>query len=131
MSDDKDKNVFSLNKIPSNKSRGGQRAEVAVELPQPVQTAAARDFIDAAKTHSVPVPKRPPQVDWRSLDPHERPTRGINVRFNEYELALFRHLASLQDRSIHQVIKRLLIPAAQQATEEWDRIAAEQSSDLR
>ena len=125
-----EKNVFALNKIPSNKGRAGQRAE-AVELPPPVPTAAAREFIDAAKTHSVPVPKRAPELDWRSLDPEERPTRGINIRFNEYELALLRHIARLQDRSMHQVIKRLLIPAGQQAADEWDRIAAEQATELR
>lgn len=109
---DDDKNVFPLSKIPSNKAR-------AVSKSSPSGSgsaqAAEREFIQAAKTHSVPAGAA---VDWRSLDPEERPTRGINVRFNEYELALLRHLAKVQDRSIHQVIKRLLVPAARGALEE-------------
>lgn len=112
MSDDK--NVFILNKIPSNKAK---RAAVVEAAPLPSSNAAAREFVEAAKTHSVP--KKPSQIDWQALDPEERPTRGINVRFNEYELALLRHLAKAQDRSIHQVIKRLLVPAAQKALEEY------------
>ena len=111
-----DKNVFSLGRIPSNKART-QQAETP-EIPPAETTAAAREFVEAAKTHSVPAPKRVPALDWRSLDPEERPTRGINVRFNEYELALLRYLAKREDRSIHQTIKRHLISSAQASAEE-------------
>lgn len=110
-----EKNVFPLGKIPSNKAKAN-RVPAASAAPQIAESA--REFVEAAKTHSVPAPRKAPELDWRSLDPDERPTRGINVRFNEYELALLRHLAREQDRSIHQIIKRLLIPAARDAAGE-------------
>lgn len=111
---DDDKNVFPLNKIPSNKTKAAQKTMPHV-ASGPSQ-AREREFIEHAKTHSLPTPDA--RVDWKSLDPEERPTRGINVRFNEYELALLRHIAKTQGRSIHQVIKRLLVPAARSALEE-------------
>ncbi|HKO89903.1 MAG TPA: hypothetical protein VJU61_02050, partial [Polyangiaceae bacterium] len=62
------------------------------------------------RSHTVPAPEK--FANWESLDPAERLTRGINVRFNEYELGLLHRVTELQDRSVHQSIKRLLIPAA-------------------
>lgn len=117
-----DKNVFALGNLPSNK----KRALASTGTPRPVAEpagSAERQFVEAARTHTVPAPEK--RADWKSLDPAERLTRGINVRFNEYELGLLHHLADLQDRSVHQTIKRLLIPAAlellQQLEAEQDR----------
>ena len=113
-----DKNVFPLGKIPSNKKRDPAAAPVAAAPARaPVEpTPAERDFVEAARTHSVPAPRMP---DWQTLDPEERCTRGINVRFNDYELGLLHRLAKLQDRSVHQTIKRRLIPAARELSSSW------------
>lgn len=115
MSDDK--NVFPLSKIPSNRAKAARSAESSSGFVVPL-ALAEREFVEAAKTHTVPPSKVNAELDWRNLDPEERPTRGINVRFNEYELAVLRHIAKVQGRSIHQVIKRLLVPAAQKLLEE-------------
>lgn len=111
------KNVFALGKIPSDKQRSTGSAVAARTAPEPV-AAAERQFVEAARSHTVPVPER--VTDWESMDPEVRPTRGINVRFNEYELGLLHRLADLQDRSVHQTIKRLLIPAAHQLRDELE-----------
>jgi hypothetical protein len=110
-----DKNVFALNKIPSNKGKASGAAVPANSTGGPSR-AAEKEFVEAAKTHTVPAIQKP--QDWRGLDPDERLSRGVNVRFNDYELALLRHLAEAQDRSLQQTIKRLLMPAAHAALEE-------------
>lgn len=104
-----EKNVFALGKIPSNKQKAAAGAP-APKLAPEATPAMEREFVEAARTHSVPVPRQ--ALEWQSLDPEQQPTRGINVRFNEYELGLLRYLAERQDRSVHKIIKRLLIPAA-------------------
>ena len=48
---------------------------------------------------------------WDGLDPKEKPTSGINLRLNEYELAMLRYLSEVDERSIQKTIKRLLLPA--------------------
>lgn len=98
-----EKNSFALN-IPSNKGK----------QPKPeVKKGRATEFVDGASIHALPQ-KEDEQV-WRHLDPDARCTRGINVRFNEFELELLRGISRQEDRSVHQIIKRLLIPAARHA----------------
>jgi hypothetical protein len=121
-----EKNVFPLSKIPSNKAKPTRNIE-ASGGPMKVSSLAEREFVEAAKTHSVPSNPKV-HADWRSLDPEQRPTRGINVRFNDYELALLRHLAEAQDRSMIQTIKRLLLPAAHEALEQADSLMANRAS---
>jgi len=106
------KNLFSLSKIPSNKAK----REAPVETVAVGATETEREFIEAAKTHTVP--RAQPEPDFRSLDPEERPTRGINLRFNDYELGMLRYLAKVDDRSLQQTIKRLLMPAAHRAADD-------------
>lgn len=98
-----EKNAFAIN-IPSNKGK----------TPKPeVKKGRAAEFVDGAIIHALP--QKEEEKVWRHLDPDERCTRGINVRFNEFELELLRSLARQDDRSVHQTIKRLLIPAARHA----------------
>lgn len=52
---------------------------------------------------------------WEALDPKAKPTIGLNLRLNEYQMTLLRYVAETEDRSIQQTIKRLLIPAAETA----------------
>jgi len=119
-----DKNVFTLGQLPSNKKRAAASAATSRPAAEPAGSAE-RQFVEAARTHTVPAAEK--HADWQSLDPEERLTRGINVRFNDYELGLLRHLADLQDRSIHQTLKRLLIPAALELLGQLER-QADQSS---
>ena len=50
-------------------------------------------------------------LPWDDLDSKAKPTVGINLRLNEYELAIIRHISQLEERSIQKTIKRHLIPA--------------------
>ena len=104
-----DKNVFALDSIPSNKAKKAGPSASAARVVE-------SEFVSASRTRSVPEAKLD-SAEWRSLDPSERVTHGINVRFNDYELALLRAIAKREDRSIQKIIKRLLIPAAQQAAD--------------
>jgi len=61
------------------------------------------------------VPSLPPLPPWAKLDKDAKPLSGINLRINEYEHELLKFLAQVDDRSIQQTIKRLLIPAAESA----------------
>ena len=58
---------------------------------------------------------------WEKLDPKGKATAGINLRLNEYQLTLLRHIAEAEDRSLQQTIKRLLIPAAEKAAADLER----------
>ena len=50
-----------------------------------------------------------------SLARDAKPTNGINLRLNDYELDLVRTLAKREDRSMQKTIKRILIPALEKA----------------
>ena len=59
-----------------------------------------------------------PNLPWGSLDPKAKPTSGINLRLNEYQLALLRFVAEHADRSQQQVIKRMLVPSLEARAQE-------------
>jgi S-adenosylmethionine:diacylglycerol 3-amino-3-carboxypropyl transferase len=67
---------------------------------------------------TAPATKEPKRARWEKHDKNDKPTSGINLRINAYEHELLRFLADADQRSIQQVIKRLLIPAAEQAAKE-------------
>ena len=48
-------------------------------------------------------------------DPAAKPTTGLNLRLNDYQIELIRQLAAREERSMQQVIRRTLIPAIEQA----------------
>ena len=62
--------------------------------------------------------KADPELPWAGLDPKSKPTSGINLRLNEYQLALLRFVAEHEDRSQQQVTKRMLIPALEAKVQE-------------
>ena len=62
--------------------------------------------------------KGDPEVSWDGLDPKAKPTSGINLRLNEYQIALLRFVAKHEDRSQQQVTKRMLIPALEARAQE-------------
>ena len=57
-------------------------------------------------------------LPWGSLDPKAKPTSGINLRLNEYQLALLRFVAEHEDRSQQQVTKRMLVPSLEARAQE-------------
>ena len=59
-----------------------------------------------------------PDLPWGGLDPKAKPTRGINLRLNEYQLALLRFVAEHEDRSQQQVTKRMLVPSLEARAQE-------------
>ena len=59
-----------------------------------------------------------PDLPWAGLNPKSKPTSGINLRLNEYQLALLRFVAKHEDRSQQQVTKRLLVPILEARAQE-------------
>lgn len=55
---------------------------------------------------------------WEKHDKSEKPSSGINLRLNNYEFELLRFLAEADQRSMQQIIKRMLIPAAEAAAKQ-------------
>jgi hypothetical protein len=65
-------------------------------------------------TNSAPIrDERPAKLS--ELDPEAQPTRGFNVRLNEYEIDLVRRVAKMQKRSRMSTIRLLLVPALEAA----------------
>ncbi|MDH5675251.1 MAG: hypothetical protein OEZ06_24235 [Myxococcales bacterium] len=68
------------------------------------------EFAAGAAVRSLQEPQ-PPAKPWEGLDPAAKPSKGFNVRLNEYELALLRYVAERDGRSAQKTIKRVLIAA--------------------
>ena len=62
--------------------------------------------------------EKDPGLPWVGLEPKAKPTSGINLRLNEYQIALLRFVAKHEDRSQQQVTKRMLIPALEARAQE-------------
>lgn len=88
---------------------GKFKSKPSAELKPVPDARAVEEFAAGANTRAVDTaaPGRP----WDGLDPKAKATSGINLRLNEYELALLRFVAERDDRSIQKTIKRLLLPA--------------------
>jgi hypothetical protein len=94
-------------------------------VPDVVEQAPSTPAIHAVATVApTATPRRPRReaaatapdgAPWEKFDRHARPLSGINVRLNDYEHELLKHLAEADQRSLQQTIKRLLIPAAEAA----------------
>jgi hypothetical protein len=67
-------------------------------------------FIDAADNHAVSASTTP----WDAYDKKAVPRTIFNLRLNDYELTLLRHLAAQRDESMQKVAKRALIPVLEQ-----------------
>jgi len=81
------------------------------ELPD--EQEVAKFAAGAVQRRSSATPK-----PWEAFDPKAKPSTGMNLRLNEYQLALLRYIAEAEDRSVQKTIKRLLILAAEQAAED-------------
>lgn len=72
--------------------------------PQPAPAVAGPVAVPTGACNPTPV-----------HDPMAKPTTGLNLRLNEYQIELIRQLAAREERSMQQVIRRTLIPAVEQA----------------
>ena len=59
-----------------------------------------------------------PPLPWDAYDKKAVPRTTFNLRLNDYELALLRHLAAQRDESMQKVAKRALIPVLEQLVQE-------------
>jgi hypothetical protein len=71
-------------------------------------------FIDAADSNTADVSARP----WDTYDKKAVPRTTFNLRLNDYELSLLRHLSAQRDESMQKVAKRALIPMLEQLVQE-------------
>lgn len=78
--------------------------------------AEAREPLKQVKVPAKKTPAKAPAV--KGLDPKAKPSKGLNLRLNEYELALLHKVAVSEDRSVQKVIKRILVPALEKALKE-------------
>lgn len=91
-------------------------ARVAGPEPEPAIEPAAEAPTSARRSR-----RTVDDAPWEKLDRGARPLSGINVRLNDYEHELLKHLAAADARSLQQTIKRLLIPAAESAARKLRR----------
>ena len=71
-------------------------------------------FIDAADNHTAAASTTP----WDAYDKKAVPRTTFNLRLNDYELALLRHLAVQRAESMQKVAKRALVPVLEQLVQE-------------
>ena len=83
------------------------------QLPDETPPAAVADpgrvaaFVQGALRETGETPGSP----WAGLDPKAKPTSGINLRLNEYQITLLRYVAEHGGLSQQQTTRRILIPA--------------------
>jgi hypothetical protein len=70
----------------------------------------------AVESFSKGIEQKNDVLPWKSLDPKAKPIYGVNLRLNEYELSLLRYVSDAEDRSQQKVLKKLLVPALEEAT---------------
>jgi len=87
------------------------------EVPE-VDPAKVEAFAAGATEKRIPTQAESETLPWLTFDPKARPTSGLNLRMNDYELALVRYIAQAEDRSMQKIIKRLLVPALEEKAQE-------------
>ena len=80
----------------------------------PPKNDKADTFIGAADERADMAPPLP----WDAYNKKAVPRTTFNLRLNDYELALLRHLAAQRDESMQKVAKRALIPVLEQLVQE-------------
>lgn len=75
--------------------------------PSTEEPEGLKAFAAGATVRSVNKPEKP----WEAFDPDAPPTKGMNLRLNEYELALLRFVAAEEDRSAQKTLRRLVLEA--------------------
>ena len=92
-------------------------APAPIMQPQQSLEPAVQAFISGAATRFpsgiAPAPKGPP---WSAHDPSAIARKGINLRLNDWELAVLRHASEREGCSIQQVLKAILTPGLQTYT---------------
>jgi len=105
-----------------------QECSQAEELPMTIPVEELLQYGAEATTvpHQGPsiinAPELKPVKTVRAVtpthDPKAKPTCGLNLRLNEYQLELIRKMADKEERSMQQIVKRMLIPALENALTE-------------
>jgi hypothetical protein len=92
------------------------RVKKGREQSSPSKNDKAAAFIGAADERAAASP-----LPWDAYDKKAVPRTTFNLRLNDYELALLRHLAAQRDESMQKVAKRTLIPVLEQLVQEGRR----------
>ena len=87
------------------------------EVPK-VDPAKVETFAAGATEKRIRTKPESETLPWSTFDPKARPTSALNLRMNDYELALVRYIAQAEDRSMQKIIKRLLVPALEEKAQE-------------
>ncbi len=57
-----------------------------------------------------PEDKEPEPEGRTDMDPESKPTTGIVLRLNEYQMEILRYVADADGRSMQKTLKRIVIP---------------------
>jgi len=74
-----------------------------------------REFASGAKEHRTN--QGPPP--WEKHDPEAVPRHNVSVRLNDYHLEMLRYLAKDADTSQQKIMKKILLPAIEEAAEKY------------
>lgn len=78
--------------------------------PSTEEPEGLKAFAAGATVRSVEKPTKP----WEEFDPNAPATKGMNLRLNDYELALLRYVAADEDRSAQKTLRRLVLEALEE-----------------
>ena len=76
------------------------------------------EFANGARERIGQEPKPRPTTPWSQFDSDAKPTNGVNLRLNDYQLTLLRYVAKHEDRSQQQILRRHLIPLLEKMAQE-------------
>ena len=123
-----DFNAIMSDSSPKSAETG---STVTTECAEPTQTAVtipvaelleygveAKAVPDQHHTGVIHTDVKPVQSVSAAHDPRAKPTCGLNLRLNEYQIELIRKMADKEERSMQQIVKRMLIPALEDALTE-------------
>ncbi len=94
----------------------------AQPLQPPPFDSQINAFVSGAVSHFTPAPtlSTPKGPPWAGHDPRAIARKGINLRLNDWELAVLRDLADREGCSIQQVLKSVLTPALHEYAREQE-----------
>lgn len=79
------------------------------EMDQEIDREALKNFADGALKHKDTIEKV--VKNWKNEDPDELPSYNFRLRLNKYQIALLKHVASIEKRSLSNLVKVILIDA--------------------
>jgi hypothetical protein len=87
--------------------------------PEPAAVASVPLSVPTAMPQQpqATTPVRQTALPWDGLDPNERGTIPQTIRVNSRQHEQLKYLAALEDRSVSQILRRVLGPALEDAIE--------------